>query len=70
MQWAANIIGHRNVQKLQEHGLTVVPSQMIEQLKTITGQQLIIIDGVAVTVQRFDSEAHLETIVAGYESWD
>ncbi|MEK3882399.1 hypothetical protein [Paenibacillus sp. PL2-23] len=69
IKWAEQAIGRRNVRKLHEHGLTVVPTQMVEQLKTIKEQQTIVLEGVALTVKPFKEE-HLDTARAGYVCWD
>ncbi|RJX40897.1 hypothetical protein D3P09_02425 [Paenibacillus pinisoli] len=69
MKFAKHVIGNRNIRLLQENGLTVVPLKLMEQLKTVKEQQMIIIDGVALTVKPFE-EKHLETAVAGYVCWD
>jgi riboflavin synthase alpha subunit len=68
-KWAEQAIGSRNVRKLQEHGLTVVPAKLIEQLKSVKVQQNIVIEGVALTVMPFEEE-HLETSQAGYVCMD
>lgn len=68
-KWAQQAIGRRNVRKLKEHGLTVVPLQMVEQMKTIKEQQTIILEGVALTIMPFEEE-HLETAKAGYVCMD
>lgn len=69
IQLAEHIIGRRNVQKLQEHGLTVVPLQLINQLKTVKERQVIIIEGAVLTVEPLKEE-HLDTASAGYVCWD
>lgn|GEM_PF-6784105 len=69
IKWAERAIGTQNVRELQEHGLTVVPLKLIEQLKTVKAQQTIVIEGVALTVMPFE-EDHLDSAKAGYVCWD
>ncbi|MGI2294149.1 hypothetical protein [Paenibacillus sp. GXUN7292] len=68
-KWAQKAIGSRNLRKLQEHGLTVVPLQLMNQLKTVKEQQTVIIEGVALTVRPLQPE-DLETSTAGYICFD
>jgi hypothetical protein len=69
IQLAEQAIGPYQVKKLEEYGLTVVPLQLMEQLRTVKEQQVIVLDGVMLTVKPFE-EDDLETSAAGYVCWD
>jgi hypothetical protein len=66
---AERAIGPGHLQILQEHGLTVVPKVMIDQLKQLQGQDILFIEGRPLLVRPVSPGEELALLPAMKEEW-